>query len=128
MSDHQREGNRHWPVRRSGGQGTLMISDTPVELEEWVKEEADRRKRLGLPRTAIYNVICDAIGLLQAERQPGPKVYYVQGLGPFLSTHEALDHLNVPDSSRGANWHQWSRLPEQYKSKIEMRDVEPEAA
>lgn len=105
-----------------------MISDVPLELEEWVKTEAERRKRLGLPRTAIYNVICDAIGLLQDERKPGPKVYYVQGLGPFLSTHEALDHLRVPDNSRGPLWHQWSRLPEQYKSKIEVRDAEPQAA
>ena len=105
-----------------------MIGDIPEELELWVRAEAQRRKKLGLPRTAIYNVICDAIGLLQDERKPGPKVYYVQGHGPFRTTHECLDYLEVPESSRGPLWHQWSRLPGQYKDKIEMRDAEEEPA
>ncbi len=99
-----------------------MISDVPLELERWVKQEAGRRKQLGLPRNAIYHVICDAIALFRRRTRPGKHVYYVDGHGPFYSTLEALDFLGVPEEDRGKYWYRRDRLPKELADKIEMRD------
>jgi PRTRC genetic system protein C len=99
-----------------------MISDVPLELERWVKQEAGRRKQLGLPRSAIYHVICDAIALFRRRTRPGKHVYYVDGHGPFYSTFEALDFLGVPKGDRGKYWRRWDRLPKELANKIEVRN------
>ena len=99
-----------------------MISDVPLDLERWVKQEAWRRKQLGLPRNAIYHVICDAIVLLHRRTRPGKHVYYVDGHGPFYSTLEALDFLGVPEEDRGKYWYRRDRLPKELADKIEVRD------
>ena len=99
-----------------------MISDVPSELERWAKQEAGRRKQLGLPRRANYHVICDAIALLRRQTKPGKYVYYVDVHGPFYSTLEALDFLGVPDDDRGKYWYRWDRLPKKLADKIEVRD------
>jgi hypothetical protein len=100
-----------------------MVSDTPVELERGIKEESERRKSLGLPRYALYHVLCDAMALLLADlKEPRVHVYYVDGRGPFLSTFEALDALGVPEEGRGLYWHRHDRLPKEYQDKIEVRD------
>lgn len=101
-----------------------MVSDAPLELERGIKEEAERRKSLGLPRAFIYEVLCDAMALLLEERKPGAKVYFIDGRGPFLSTLEALDALGVPEEGRGLYWHRWDRLPHELQDKIEVRDAE----
>jgi len=100
-----------------------MISDVPLELERWAKGEARRRKQLGLPRSAIYHVICDAIALLRRQTRPGKHIYYVDGHGPFYSTLEALDFLGVPEEDRGKYWRRWDRLPKDLANKIEVRDT-----
>ena len=100
-----------------------MISDVPIDLERWVKREAERRKQLGLPRSANYHVICDAIALFRERTRPGKHVYYVDGHGPFYSTLEALDSLGVPEEDRGKYWYRWDRLPKQLAHKIEVRDT-----
>lgn len=103
-----------------------MVSDTPVELERGIKLESERRKSLGLPRAALYHVLCDAMALLLADlKEPRVHVYYVDGRGPFLSTFEALDALGVPEEGRGAYWHRHDRLPQELQQKIEVRDAEP---
>ncbi len=100
-----------------------MISDVPIDLERWVKREAERRKQLGLPRSANYHVICDAIALFRQQTEPGKHVYYVDGHGPFFSTLEALDFLGVPEGDRGKYWYRRDRLPKELADRIEMRDT-----
>ncbi len=118
---------RPWPIKRAGGKGTLMVSDTPLELERGMKEESERRKALGLPRAALYHVLCDAMASFLADlKEPRVHVYYVDGRGPYMTTHEALDALGVPAEGRGQYWFRHDRLPKEYQDKIEVRDAEGE--
>lgn len=108
------------PARRP-----YTLSDMEPELELWIKQEALRRKALGLPRTALYEVVCDGVRTLQALTKPGTHVYYLtDGRGPYLSTLECLDALGVPEH-RGLYWHRHDRLPKEYADQIEVRPVDP---
>ena len=105
------------PARRP-----YTLSDMEPELELWIKQEALRRKALGLPRTALYGVVCDGVRTLQAQTKPGVRVYYLtDGRGPYLSTLECLDALGVPEEHRGLYWHRHDRLPKEYADQIEVR-------
>lgn len=107
----------------------ISLSDIPVELEDWAKEQAARRKSLGLPRAAYYQIYVDGLRLLKERVQFGEKVFYLSdGRGPFYSTLECLDALGVPDEGRGLYWHRLDRLPQEYAEQIEVREHEPEEA
>ena len=98
------------------------LSDMEPELELWIKQEARRRKALGLPRTAFYEVVCDGVRKLKALTKSGGHVYYLtDGRGPYLSTLECLDALGVPQEHRGLYWHRHDRLPKEYADQIEVR-------
>ncbi len=100
----------------------LTLSDMEPELELWVRQEALRRKALGLPRTAFYEVVNDGVRALRDQTKPGYQVYYLQdGRGPYLTVLECLDALGVPKGGRGVYWYRRDRLPKEYADQIEIR-------
>ncbi|KKL28340.1 hypothetical protein LCGC14_2376120 [marine sediment metagenome] len=100
----------------------LTLSDMEPELELWARQEVARRKALGLPRTAFYEVVNDAVRALRDQTKPGDQVYYLKdGRGPYLTILECLDALGVPKGGRGLYWYRRDRLPKEYAEKIESR-------
>lgn len=110
-------------ARRATARRPYTLSDMKPELEQWIKEESLRRQALTLPRPALYEVVQDAVELLRAQTKPsrGHVYYLTDGRGPYLSTHECLDALGVPQEDRGQYWHRHDRLPTEFADQIEVR-------
>lgn len=99
----------------------------PVDLVQYVRDEAERRAKLGLPNALVWQVVADALWQHKHRHRVSKWVYYLNdGRGPFYSTHEVLDALGVPKLSRGKYWHRWDRLPQEYRALIERREPDPQ--
>ncbi len=100
----------------------VTLSDISSDMIDWVWEEVDRRKNLGLPGAYFYVVFIDGLRIIRAAQASAERTFTLDGHGPYYSTLECLDAMGVPDEERGKYWYRWDRLPQEYQARIQVRD------
>ena len=111
-------------MQKKRWRNVVSLSHVDPDLEQWLKEEAERRKELALPGRYFYELVNIVLEGFKERIQDRDHDYYLKdGRGPYYFIAECLDVLGVPPESRNEDWGHWENLPDEYRSQIKRRDV-----